>query len=278
MIQDIFPHQYHNEFSQRPAQDHDLVFVFDRRSVLVDLQNQELVYPQADMFDQEQRARMIYLFRIDETGFYLLRRTEDDFLPDSFRFENITLLREHGPRHLAFAGLTAHSLYEWYDTRQFCGRCGARMQHSDKERMVFCPSCASIEYPKICPAVIVAVTNGDKLLLSKYAGREYAKYALIAGFTEIGETIEQTVVREVMEEVGLRVKNLRYYKSQPWGLSSSILAGFFCDLDGDDAIRLDETELSKAVWVAREDVPTEEADFSLTREMMRCFREGNEPR
>ena len=87
-----------------------------------------------------------------------------------------------------------------------------------KERMVHCECCGNMVYPKICPGIIVAVTNGDKLLLTKYApapGRN-ANYALVAGFTEIGETLEETVQREVMEEVGLKVKNIRYYKSQPW--------------------------------------------------------------
>ena len=84
-------------------------------------------------------------------------------------------------------------------------------------------------FPKIAPAVIVALTHGNKILLTKYAAtRDYKKYALIAGFVEIGETVEETVEREVMEEVGLKVKNLRYYKSQPWGYDSNVLMGYFC--------------------------------------------------
>ena len=91
-----------------------------------------------------------------------------------------------------------------------------------------------MEFPKISPAVIIGLTHKNRLLLSKYAGRTYKKYALLAGYTEIGETVEETVSREVMEEVGLPVKNIRYYKSQPWPFSSTVLMGFFCDLDGDD--------------------------------------------
>ena len=96
-------------------------------------------------------------------------------------------------------------------------------------------------FPKIAPAVIVGVTNGRKILMTKYANREYKRYALIAGFTEIGETAEETVAREVKEEVGLSVKNIRYYKSQPWGFDSNLLLGYFCELDDEgDVIRLDE--------------------------------------
>ena len=130
-------------------------------------------------------------------------------------------------------------------------------------------------YPVISPAVIIAVTHNGKLLMSKYAGREYKKYALIAGFNEIGETIEETVHREVMEEVGLKVKNLKYYKSQPWHFTGTLLMGFFCELDGeDDRITLEEEELAEAGWYSPEEVPEDEERIALTREMMTRFKKG----
>ena len=141
-----------------------------------------------------------------------------------------------------------------------------------------CPSCGNHEYPVLCPAVIVGITNGDKIILSKYEGRSFKRYALIAGFAEIGETIEETVHREVMEEVGLKVKNLRYYKSQPWSFSSSLLFGFFCDVDGDDTLTVDHEELSMAQWVERDKIPDQGNNISLTKEMMMLFRDGKEPR
>ena len=128
--------------------------------------------------------------------------------------------------------------------------------------------------PKICPAVIIAVTHGDKILMSKYAGREYKKYALLAGFNETGESIEETVRREVMEEVGLKVKNLRYYKSQPWSFTDTLLMGFFCELDGEDGITLDTDELAMAEWFERDKMPVEAEDLSLTNEMMMAFKHG----
>ena len=146
------------------------------------------------------------------------------------------------------------------------------------ERMLLCPNCGNMIFPKISPAVIIAVTDGDRLLLSKYAGRSYTRYALLAGYTEIGETLEETVQRETMEEVGLKVKNIRFYKSQPWGVDGNILMGFFCDLDGSDQIRLDENELSMAGWFSRNDLPAHDDGISLTREMIRIFEEGREPR
>ena len=126
--------------------------------------------------------------------------------------------------------------------------------------------------------MIIAVTDGDRLLLSKYAGRSYTRYALLAGYTEIGETLEQTVQREVMEEVGLKVTNIRYYKSQPWGVDGNILMGFYCDLDGDDTIHIDENELSMAAFYPRNDLPAHDDGISLTREMICVFEEGREPK
>lgn len=146
------------------------------------------------------------------------------------------------------------------------------MIHDGKERMMRCESCGLMEYPKICPAVIIGLTDGDRILMSKYAGREYKKYALLAGFAEIGETIEETVRREVMEEVGLQVKNIRFYKSQPWSFSDTLLMGFYCELEGEDKITLDREELALAEWFDREEIPDMEQDVSLTNEMIRYFK------
>ena len=139
--------------------------------------------------------------------------------------------------------------------------------------MLQCPHCGNMVFPKIAPAVIVGVTDGRKILMTKYANREYKRYALIAGFTEIGETAEETVRREVEEEVGLHVKNIRYYKSQPWGFDSNLLLGYFCELEEKETIRLDENELSLAEWVDYKDIPDDMEGLSLTKEMMLYFRE-----
>ncbi|MDE6204064.1 MAG: NAD(+) diphosphatase, partial [Lachnospiraceae bacterium] len=191
-----------------------------------------------------------------------------------YSYEDVRIFRTADSRHTAFAGITAHHLFGWYQSNQFCGRCGQKMAPDHKERMLFCPGCCNMVYPRISPAVIVGILNGDKILMSKYAGRPYTNYALIAGFTEIGESAEQTVQREVMEEVGLKVKNIRYYKSQPWAFSGSLLMGFFCDLDGPDTITLDADELSEAAWFHRDEINLEDDHVSLTREMIIKFKEG----
>ena len=121
--------------------------------------------------------------------------------------------------------------------------------------MLQCEHCGFMVYPKISPAVIVAITHQNKLLLTRYANSAPGRYALVAGFCEVGETVEETVIREVMEEVGLAVKNPVYYKSQPWGFSDSLLVGFFADVDGSTEFVLEEAELSEAIWLSRYEIP-----------------------
>ena len=142
--------------------------------------------------------------------------------------------------------------------------------------MLYCETCGFQAYPTISPCVIVGVYDGDRLLMTKYSGRAYTNYALIAGFVEIGESLEQAVRREVKEEVGLKVKNIKYYKSQPWPFTDTILAGFFAELDGDDTITLEEEELSLGVWLSRADIPPAERNISLTGDMQQAFRIGEE--
>jgi NAD+ diphosphatase len=139
---------------------------------------------------------------------------------------------------------------------------------------VFCPHCGVTTYPNISPVIIVGVTDGDHLLLTRYAQGEYQKHALIAGFVEIGETLEDAARREVQEETGLCIKNLHYYKSQPWAFSESLLAGFFAEVDGSTDVHVDQVELSEAIWFSRETLPLEDTTLSLTWDMIETFRRG----
>ena len=180
---------------------------------------------------------------------------------------------------LSFAAFTALQLASWYRDNTYCGTCGTHTILGKTERSIICPSCGRTIYPRIIPAVIVGVTNGDYLLHTKYErSRGISFYALVAGFTEIGETFEECVAREVMEETGLKVKNIRYYKSQPWGIVDDILAGFYCDVDGSSEIHIDRTELCEGVWVHRKDIVGQPDDASLTHHMMITFSDGKEPR
>lgn len=182
-------------------------------------------------------------------------------------------LRTMQPQWLAFALITAAHLNHWYSTHRFCGACGGPNQPSALERALVCPKCGLTIYPHISPAVIVAIHDGDRLLLTHYKDRPVKHWALVAGYVEVGETLEDTVHREVMEEVGLRVKNLRYVRSQPWGFSDSLLMGFFAELEGTDQVKVDNVELAEAVWFKREELPELPHTLTLTNTLIETFRQ-----
>lgn len=277
MIQDIAPKRLDNHYdpAARPEPG-DAALHFLGRRLLCRASGGVLDFPTVAQLGE---GEYIYLFRLDGRA-YFLRRGEAELAAGGFSYEDIAVYRTSRPRENAFAAVTAYHLSCWYADSRFCGRCGAETVHDGQERMMKCPKCGNMIFPRIMPSVIVAVTHGDKLLLTQYANRPGAtRYALVAGFTEIGETAEQTVAREVMEEVGLRVKNIRYYKSQPWGISAGgLLLGYWCEVDGDDAIRLDHAELADGAWVTREELKEtyHDAGVALTGEMIRVFAEGKD--
>ena len=287
MLQDICFGRLENEFYIKEPGNNDPVVCICGRQILLRREaddtlhfptaGQVRVWAQAQGWERWRQEELRYVFRMEEEDFFLWMGTGGDCPDERYHYEEARSLRQMVSKDQCFAAMTAWHLYNWYRVNRYCGNCGEKTIHDDKERMMRCPKCGNLIFPRISPAVIVAVTDGDRLLMSKYAGRAYTRYALLAGYTEIGETMEQTVHREVMEEVGLKVKNIRYYKSQPWGIDGNVLMGFYCDLDGSDEIHIDENELAMAQWFHRSEIPAKDDGISLTREMIRVFKEGKAP-
>ena len=282
MLQDISPKHLYNEYRPKEqVSDDDYVICFCQEEVLL-VEGDLLDYPTYGMLKSALKTDAVrYIFSIDQEKYFLYDGNkvfpEKDNNDVSCRYIPMAEIRGHivKPRYQQYALYTAKHLRDWYRDNKFCGRCGRQMHHSDTERCMVCGDCNFHSYPRIMPAVIVGVTNGDKILLTKYR-TGYGHNALIAGFVEIGETIEECVQREVMEEAGVKVKNIRYYKSQPWGIPNDILVGYYCDVDGDDTITMDGSELKYADWVSREDIVLQPDDISLTNEMMKKFKNHEE--
>ena len=277
MIQDILPSVFDNHFENYNICDDDIVFLFwgDTVYVCYEPEERKLILPTFKDFSC-QGLSATYLFSIDNHKYFLIAGD----VASSPNLENYSFFTPRQLRDMPlasnvelFAVFSAYHIWKWYDDNKYCGHCGHKLEKDTVERALFCPECQTKIYPRINPAVIIGIINGDKILITKYRNG-YAHSALVAGFTEFGETLEQTVEREVMEEVGLKVKNIRYYKSQPWALAQDILAGFFCEVDGDDKIKMDESELKYAEWVSREEVELQPNDYSLTNEMMKMFKSG----
>jgi len=167
----------------------------------------------------------------------------------------------------------ARQLLHWRLTHRFCGACGAPLERHPAERAMRCPSCELAVYPRINPVVITRVTKGDRILLVHKAGAAVPFWSLVAGFVEAGESLEDAVAREVKEEVGLRVVNIRYAASQPWPFPNNLMLGFTADYAGGE-IRPDSVEISEAGWFGRDKLPPIPSRFSIARRLIDAFIEG----
>ncbi|MDD7200783.1 MAG: NAD(+) diphosphatase [Sphaerochaetaceae bacterium] len=264
MIQDIAPHQLDNHWHPCEPKSGDYLFHFKDKRLLL---SPDGSLPRvADI-----QSPLTYLFTFDEVNCWLSQESEG---------ENWIALREtkNLPDGLGLAAATAWQLNTWYEGNRFCGHCGKPMALGTSERSLVCPSCGTTIYPKIMPAVIIGLWNGNRILMTRYAisHSAYRGRALIAGFVEIGESAEETVRREVMEEVGLSVRDIRYFASQPWGSASDLLLGYFCHLDKSSSIHLDATELEDAEWVGRDEIDPATDTVSLTGTMIRYFKDHPE--
>jgi len=165
-------------------------------------------------------------------------------------------------------------LWSWYSVNRFCGRCGSPNEPAQAERALRCPSCGHLNFPMIAPAVIVAITCDDKILLARNARSAYKHPALIAGYVEVGETLEHAVEREVKEETGLDISHLRYLGNQPWGISGSHMFAFHATASIEQPIRIQESELTEARWFDRSELHPRGSMVSIASELIERFRLG----
>ncbi|MCR4755592.1 MAG: NAD(+) diphosphatase [Lachnospiraceae bacterium] len=299
MIHEIFPRKYDPEYTDRRAEDGDHILSYEKDGILVKYTSGTAELPTfkdlesllgSDYAGFKENA--YYLFKIDNDSYYENElpgklRSELPFckeMPDEeektdFFYIKIHYFRELNPVHMVFAGATGYHIRNWKRTVAHCGVCGGTTSPSKTERAFVCDNCSHAAYPVISPAVIVAITNGNKLLLVRNLRRpKNVRLELVSGYVEIGESFEDAVHREVMEEVGLKVKNVRFYKDQPWGISGAHMIGFYADVDGDDAIVRQEDEISEAKWYEREEIPEYRNRLSVGSEMILKFKTGEYPK
>jgi NAD+ diphosphatase len=171
-----------------------------------------------------------------------------------------------GEERFGVAG-RAVQIAHWAATHRFCGRCGSATERMTGERAMRCPACGLVAYPRITPAIIVLVRRGDEALLARGARFPLPFYSTLAGFAEAGETLEETLVREVREEVGIEVRDLRYFGSQPWPFPHSLMVGFFAEWAGGE-LAIDRTEILDAQWFRADQLPTVPPPISIARRLI----------
>ena len=192
----------------------------------------------------------------------------DVFVPeDGFSLLGLrTLVEAFDEETFAVAGRASHVL-DWATTSRFCGRCGTPTERVAHERCMKCPRCALALYPRIAPAVIVLVRRGEQALLARNARFPLPFYSTLAGFSDVGETLEDTIVRELREEVGVRVKSPRYVGSQPWPFPNSLMIAFTAEWESGDIV-VDQDEIAEAAWFSRDQLPMVPPPISIARRMI----------
>lgn len=280
MIQDIGSKTIDTEFAKPRPTDRDFVLLFERGEVFVVPETGALpTYADWKMIGGND-SELVHIFEQAGVQFFTVLDPSDD-VKNKLKRETSRYLRTITPEWTRLGSVTALHLFQWYQTHRFCGSCGAPTMPDDRELAMRCTNqeCHAVTYPVICPAIIVGIVNGDKILLTKSSVYKNPVYALVSGYMSVGETFETTAKREVKEETGLDIKNIQYFGNQPWGFSGAQMIGFWAELDGSDKVKLQEDELKEAKWYTAEEIPPayEEKPLDLTHYMIEQFRAHKAP-
>jgi NAD+ diphosphatase len=272
MLHEISPGIFDNKyFNYEEVIDDDFLLCYRDNEVLLKKSGDDYEIPRKSDFTESIESP-VYLFSINSNRCFGIAESQVNHT--AFEFQDIFILRNLRNKELAWMGSVGHQLMTWHTNNQYCGRCGSKTELKKEERASVCPKCNLVIYPKISPAIIVAITCNNKILLAK--GKHYKGdfYSLVAGYVDIGESIEETVVREVKEEVGLDIKNLKYFKSQPWPFSASVMLGFTAEADDTQQIVIEEAEIKEAGWFERGNLPLHSSGVSISGVLIDAFEKG----
>ncbi len=250
-------------------------FVFNAGSLLVKVQNGIINVP-VKLTLEELKAwekTRFYLGRLNDCDCYCIETDENAAVdkaavPEEMIFKKFRSLFGRIDEEIFMLAGKAAQILDWHKKSQYCGSCGSKTETKQDELAKVCLNCSNIIYPKISPAIIVAVINGDKILLAK--GRNFKFYSLIAGFAEPGETLEDCVQREVFEEVGIRIRNIQYFGSQPWPFPDSLMIGFTAEYESGELL-VDGNEIVSADWFTKESLPEVPNNSSIAGKIIDWF-------
>lgn len=247
-------------------------FIFKGNKMLVREVGHEFMVPMIS-HPKEISVRETRFYRIGtihERQCYAIDASESFSPPVDFSFQSLWFLYDYLDRELFNMAVKAKQIIIWDRTSMFCSRCGARTKDKTNERAKECPDCGFIMFPRISPAIIVLVEKGDKILLARAVRFKENIYSVLAGFVEPGETLEEAVEREVEEEVGIKIKDIRYFGSQPWPFPDSLMIAFVAKYKSGKII-INRDEIVDAKWFGRNNLPDIPGDISIARKMIDWF-------
>lgn len=244
-------------------------FIFSSGKLLVQDVSGRLAIPLTQSIESLPLApiRTLYLGTLEGIPCYAVEVPAESPEPEGLTFRPLRSLYELMDEDLFHLAGKAVQTLAWDETHQYCGRCGTLTDLSHSERSRVCPQCGLISYPRLAPAVITAIMKDKQILLAHSEQFQNNMYGLIAGFVEPGETLEDCVEREIMEEVGLKVKNITYFDSQQWPFPHSLMIGFLAEYESGE-ITVDGEEIVHADWFDLDNLPVIPPNVSIARKMI----------
>ena len=235
-----------------------LVLVYLKNNIL--LKKDTLKFPTADDLKDYMVESSKYLGKYDGDKFFINSYKNNNFDEKIFETVDMNTFKWNFGSSKSKVIASGEHIHRWYKKHRYCGKCGLVLKEKEDERALQCESCNTIYFPENFPAIIVLIKNKNKILLARNVDFPEKKYSLIAGYIDVGENAEEAVRREVMEEVGLKVKNIEYYGTQSWPFTSTLMIGFCAECDGNDKIKVDGIEIVDANWYDKDfdiEIPTE---------------------
>jgi len=211
-----------------------------------------------------------YLGHLDGRDCYAVELAEGAVPPPGMALEGLRQIYGRLDETLFWVATRAVQIVDWDRTHLFCGRCGTPLRTKRAERAKECPICGQLHFPRLAPAIIVLVERGGELLLARSRHFLSGMYSVLAGFVEPGESLEEAVVREVKEEVGIDVKDIKYFGNQPWPFPHSLMIGFTATYAGGELF-LDDSEIEDADWFTADELPQIPGKISIARKLIDWF-------
>lgn len=255
-----------------PKTEKDLYFLFLKDELLVKSYGEKAIIPTTWDLEKFNLINVQYLGYLKEQNCFCGELNEDTIIPSNMYFRKIRPLIGILEENMFWIAGRAIQIVNWNNNNSFCGRCGSLTETLKGERAKECPKCGLINYPRISPAIIVAVVKQGELLLAHNNQWPKERYSVIAGFVEPGETFEECVSREVCEEIGIKIKNIEYFGSQPWPFPNSLMVGFTAEY-AEGEIEVDGIEIGHADWYKSDALPTVPGSISISRRLIDWFIE-----
>ena len=248
-------------------------FIFNEDKLLINPEN-DLKLPFTDSLKEFSilPIRTQYLGTLEGHPCYTAEVVPETPAPEGYYFEDLKLLYDTLDEDIFLLAGRAIQIINWDKNHQFCGKCGAETVNKNHEMAKICPECGHMSFTRLSPAVITAIIKDGKLLMAKHS-YGYNRYSLIAGFVEAGETLQEAVIRETEEEVGLKVKNIKYFGSQPWPFPHSLMIGFTADYES-GMIQVDGKEITDAKWFSPDEIPRIPSKMSIASELIDWYIEN----